>query len=77
MVEDTGIYSCVAKNSAGEDTTNCQVTVTKPVKKELKKKKEGQAPQFLRKLRQQTVNVGEELNLDVKLTGKPLPEVIW
>lgn len=37
----------------------------------------GEPPEFVKPLRNRTVIEGEDLTLEVKIVGKPMPEVCW
>ncbi|KAG8183020.1 hypothetical protein JTE90_017107 [Oedothorax gibbosus] len=68
-VEDSGTYICKAKNKVGEVTQQATVTV--------KSRKDTQAPTFITHLYDQVIVVDDAGRLEVKVTGKPNPDVKW
>lgn len=62
--ESAGTYKCEAYNSEGSAQTSGLLTVNTP-------------PQFIKKLEDKTVNVSENVKLEVKVTGCPQPDVKW
>nr|XP_039266508.1 muscle M-line assembly protein unc-89-like [Styela clava] len=66
--EDSGIYSCVAKNAAGEANAQMKMTVEEI---------DGDPPNFMLKPRPVTVNAGETALLTCKVDGEPTPTVKW
>lgn len=66
-MDDEGIYTCAATNSAGEDTTSTTVTING----------KGKAPEFTKALQNTEVSDGSPLCLEVRVNGKPTPFVEW
>lgn len=64
---DAGAYSCVISNSAGEDKTEAKLVVEPKVS----------APEFSSKLQNQEITESQPLQLQVKVSGEPFPEVEW
>ncbi|KAM9311699.1 leucine-rich repeats and immunoglobulin-like domains protein 3 [Gastrophryne carolinensis] len=63
-VGDTGVYSCMAQNSAGSISANATLTVL-------------ETPSFLRPLVDRTVSKGETTVLQCIAGGNPAPKVNW
>ncbi|CAF1655594.1 unnamed protein product, partial [Adineta ricciae] len=63
--DDQGVYKAVVSNELGEKETQCKVTVLEPA--ELK-------CDFAE---QQTIQVGEIIQLQCHVSGRPLPDVTW
>ena len=63
-VEDIGVYSCRAKNLAGEVVANASLMVI-------------QDPQFIRDMKDKTCSVGETAVLECASVGSPRPTLIW
>nr|XP_006823021.1 PREDICTED: titin-like [Saccoglossus kowalevskii] len=66
---DTGTYTCVAKNRAGE----AQFTVTLEVDPKLSKV----APQFLERIQNTQVKEGQPVEFRCEVSGTPTPQVSW
>uniref|UniRef100_A0A915I7E7 Ig-like domain-containing protein n=1 Tax=Romanomermis culicivorax TaxID=13658 RepID=A0A915I7E7_ROMCU len=67
--DDAGTFTCLAQNIHGGDRTKC--TAVKSAD-ELPL-----PPEFVKPLRDKTVIEGEDVILEVKIVGKPMPEVCW
>ncbi|XP_023067033.1 leucine-rich repeats and immunoglobulin-like domains protein 3 isoform X2 [Piliocolobus tephrosceles] len=63
-IEDIGVYSCTAQNSAGSISANATLTVL-------------ETPSFLRPLLDRTVTKGETAVLQCIAGGSPPPKVNW
>ncbi|XP_029471668.1 leucine-rich repeats and immunoglobulin-like domains protein 3 isoform X2 [Rhinatrema bivittatum] len=63
-IEDTGVYSCTAQNSAGSISSNATLTVL-------------ETPSFLRPLVDRTVTKGETSVLQCIAGGSPSPKLNW
>ncbi|XP_076362329.1 protein Obscurin-like isoform X2 [Tachypleus tridentatus] len=71
--EDSGKYSCIAKNPLGECSSDGNLTV-----KGKEKMKEPQtAPSFLTSFRDVFVKEGEIISFEADVGGNPLPEIKW
>ena len=65
--EDEAEYKCVATNEHGTASTSAELLVNEPDKR----------PEFTEKMKPVDVTEGEEIRFEVRVTGKPTPEVEW
>ncbi|XP_037243223.1 leucine-rich repeats and immunoglobulin-like domains protein 1 isoform X1 [Falco rusticolus] len=63
-IEDMGVYSCTAQNSAGSVLANATLTVL-------------ETPSLIHPLEDHVVSVGETVALQCKATGSPSPRITW
>ncbi|KAM6256981.1 leucine-rich repeats and immunoglobulin-like domains protein 1 isoform 1-T1 [Porphyrio hochstetteri] len=63
-IEDMGVYSCTAQNSAGSVLANATLTVL-------------ETPSLIHPLEDHVVSVGETVALQCKATGSPAPRITW
>uniref|UniRef100_A0A8D0L8J2 Leucine rich repeats and immunoglobulin like domains 1 n=1 Tax=Sphenodon punctatus TaxID=8508 RepID=A0A8D0L8J2_SPHPU len=63
-IEDMGIYSCTAQNSAGSVSANATLTVL-------------ETPSLVHPLEDRVVSIGETVALQCKATGSPPPRITW
>uniref|UniRef100_A0A8C3H4E6 Leucine rich repeats and immunoglobulin like domains 1 n=1 Tax=Corvus moneduloides TaxID=1196302 RepID=A0A8C3H4E6_CORMO len=63
-IEDMGVYSCTAQNSAGSVLANATLTVL-------------ETPSLVHPLEDHVVSVGETMALQCKATGSPPPRITW
>ncbi|PIK60935.1 putative muscle M-line assembly protein unc-89 [Apostichopus japonicus] len=69
--EDGGVYSCLATNPSGQDSTSSNVTVAAPEPPPSK-------PHFISRLEpEMTIPNGDPLHLKCKVGGYPLPKTTW
>ncbi|XP_023224402.1 muscle M-line assembly protein unc-89-like [Centruroides sculpturatus] len=65
----TGEYECYIKNKVGEASTKGKLIVQST--------EDTQPPTIIQKLTDQEILVGDAVRMEVKLIGKPTPEVKW
>uniref|UniRef100_A0A8R1DN92 Ig-like domain-containing protein n=1 Tax=Caenorhabditis japonica TaxID=281687 RepID=A0A8R1DN92_CAEJA len=65
--EDVGVYTCKATNEAGEAKTTANMAVQEEI----------EAPLFVQGLKPFEVEQGKPAELEVRVEGKPEPEVKW
>ncbi|XP_045630619.1 leucine-rich repeats and immunoglobulin-like domains protein 1 isoform X1 [Ursus americanus] len=70
-IEDMGVYSCTAQNSAGTVSANATLTVFGPSTRTLK------TPSLVMPLEDRVVSMGETVALQCKATGNPTPRITW
>ncbi|XP_059176220.1 serine-rich adhesin for platelets-like, partial [Physella acuta] len=70
-VDDAGLYSCLAQNEAGVQTSSCELIV------KASGSESTVVPMFLTKLTNATVYDGESLILECEVVGSPEPNVFW
>ncbi|KAM4882247.1 leucine-rich repeats and immunoglobulin-like domains protein 1 isoform 1-T1 [Thomomys bottae] len=63
-IDDMGVYSCTAQNSAGSVSANATLTVL-------------ETPSLAAPLEDRVVSVGETVALQCKATGSPTPRITW
>ncbi|XP_062969402.1 leucine-rich repeats and immunoglobulin-like domains protein 1 isoform X2 [Cynocephalus volans] len=63
-IDDMGVYSCTAQNSAGSISANATLTVL-------------ETPSLVVPLEDRMVSVGETVALQCKATGSPPPRITW
>ncbi|XP_006893933.1 PREDICTED: leucine-rich repeats and immunoglobulin-like domains protein 1-like [Elephantulus edwardii] len=63
-IDDMGVYSCTAQNSAGSVSANATLTVL-------------ETPSLVVPLEDRVVSVGETVALQCKATGSPPPRITW
>ncbi|XP_059417378.1 myosin light chain kinase, smooth muscle-like isoform X2 [Carassius carassius] len=83
VLEDAGMYSCVAVNDHGRAVCTAHVLVN--AKSSVKRSaappgtdaRRPSAPVFLRGLQDLSVMDGSQVTMTVEVTGNPAPEVVW
>ncbi|XP_052462864.1 myosin light chain kinase, smooth muscle isoform X1 [Carassius gibelio] len=83
VLEDAGVYSCVAMNDHGRAVSTAHVLVN--AKSSVKRSaaapgtdaRRMSAPVFLRGLQDLRVMDGSQVTMTVEVTGNPAPEVVW
>ncbi|KAK2091586.1 Leucine-rich repeats and immunoglobulin-like domains protein 1 [Saguinus oedipus] len=68
-IDDAGVYSCTAQNSAGSISANATLTVLGSAT--------AQTPSLAVPLEDRVVSVGETVALQCKATGNPPPRITW
>ncbi|XP_013793623.2 myosin light chain kinase, smooth muscle-like, partial [Limulus polyphemus] len=68
-LEDSGVYSCHVKNMAGECCQDAMLSV--------KSADDSEEPVFIRRMVDTFAVIGDAARFEVKVTGKPKPEVSW
>ncbi|ELW47069.1 Leucine-rich repeats and immunoglobulin-like domains protein 1 [Tupaia chinensis] len=63
-IDDMGVYSCTAQNSAGSISANATLTVL-------------ETPSLVVPLEDRVVSMGETVALQCKATGSPQPRITW
>ncbi|CAJ0570275.1 unnamed protein product, partial [Mesorhabditis spiculigera] len=77
-MSDEGIYRCEAENKHGKAKTQATAHVDMGLGKADKAPiVEGEAPRFVIPLSDCTLRLGSTLELECKVTGKPMPNVKW
>lgn len=79
-VTDTGFYSCIVQNENGSDKTeaNLSVRIQKSQSVSIREDLEmAEGPDFVKPLRDRSVPDGQDLELEVRVIGKPMPEIYW
>uniref|UniRef100_A0A183CWJ3 Muscle M-line assembly protein unc-89 n=1 Tax=Gongylonema pulchrum TaxID=637853 RepID=A0A183CWJ3_9BILA len=76
-IEDTDEYRCVASNEFGDVWSDATLKVQVPVTVEEEGAIELAAPTFLKTLQDTSVNESEQVVLECKIVGEPMPEVKW
>ena len=66
-LDDEGEYECVARNELGSVSSTAELLVNEGNRK----------PEFVEKLKNISVQPGEEARFDVRVIGSPPPEVDW
>ena len=66
-LDDEGEYKCVARNELGSASSTAELLVNEGNRK----------PEFAEKLKNISVQPGEEARFDVRVIGSPPPEVDW
>ncbi|CAK6974033.1 myosin light chain kinase%2C smooth muscle [Scomber scombrus] len=67
--EDTGAYSCQARNQSGEDRTQARLTVEEP--------QDGVQPWFITKPKPVSAAAGQHVLLSCAIAGDPFPQYTW
>uniref|UniRef100_A0A674PN73 Myopalladin n=1 Tax=Takifugu rubripes TaxID=31033 RepID=A0A674PN73_TAKRU len=67
--KDSGTYTCIASNKAGQSSFSLELTV---VEKEMK-----YPPQFLEKLQNMGIPEGTPVRLECRVVGMPPPAIFW
>ena len=66
-LSSAGMFTVLAENVAGKSESNCNVKV----------KEKPEAPHFVEVFSDKILNSGDSYTLVAKVTGKPLPSIIW
>ncbi|XP_074642495.1 uncharacterized protein LOC141899810 [Tubulanus polymorphus] len=77
--EDSGVYTVILKNVAGEARDTCTITIesTYPGEQDVASDAEPSQPMFVQHLLDREVMEGGRVRLDCVIVGQPEPEVIW
>lgn len=75
--EDEGLYTCKAKNSLGETETTCRLTVQTSEKACHRTTGKERAPRIIEHVSSKTVNDGESVTLQCRITAATKFDVIW
>uniref|UniRef100_A0A914WDR8 Muscle M-line assembly protein unc-89 n=1 Tax=Plectus sambesii TaxID=2011161 RepID=A0A914WDR8_9BILA len=70
--EDAGKYTVIVSNNAGQDTCEAKLEVI-----EVLEKPSAVAPDFVVKLADKTVSMGEKVLFECRVTGEPDPTIQW
>ncbi|KAJ8319891.1 hypothetical protein KUTeg_001478 [Tegillarca granosa] len=76
-VEDTATYTLSVENPLGTDQKSVSVTVAGLEKAVQEDKPAGQAPEFVLKIKPQTIEEGETVDFSCEVRGEPKPELQW
>uniref|UniRef100_A0AAF5HXT5 Uncharacterized protein n=1 Tax=Strongyloides stercoralis TaxID=6248 RepID=A0AAF5HXT5_STRER len=77
-LSDEGIYRCEAENKYGKAKTQSTIHVEVNLKNlDRSIKEDGEAPRFIIPLEDNTVLLNNTIELNCKVTGKPMPLVKW
>lgn len=67
VADDEAEYKCVATNEHGSVSTSSELLVNEPDKR----------PEFTEKMKPVDTKEGEEIRFEVRVIGKPVPEIEW
>lgn len=80
LVEDSGEYKVVAINSAGEISSQCNLTVVRPLNSPLAPESSeviSEPIRFTQLLSDILVSEGERIVLECTIVGQPEPQIVW